>query len=253
MIAEWLDAHGGAVQLRAARRRRDRLRALPPRDQLDRAGHAAARREERADRARRSFRHGRLSAHRLRRPTRPTCAQGLDVGCGGAAGRELPRPRDARSRCSSASATSRGASSTLLDERRDASRATATSTARIVGIATRRHGSAFSATAARGTLADVEPAGASADAARLSTTSTFIRDAARRERAPPRGSGAWSSSKRPRWTSSAASRRSSHVRAALAGGAHVDHRQQGAGGVRVPRAGARGRSAPDAGSCSKAR
>ena len=45
------------------------------RDQLDGAGHAAARRKERAGRPRRSLRHGRLPAARIRRAARTTCAR----------------------------------------------------------------------------------------------------------------------------------------------------------------------------------
>ena len=50
--------------------RRDRLRALRSPDQLDDARHPPARGEERAHRARRSLRHGRLPAARLRRAAR---------------------------------------------------------------------------------------------------------------------------------------------------------------------------------------
>ena len=66
IIAGWLDA-SMPVQLCAARRWRDRLRAYAHAHQLHRARHQAARREEPADRAGRPFRHGRLPALRLRR------------------------------------------------------------------------------------------------------------------------------------------------------------------------------------------
>src|SRR5262245_23183883 len=58
------------VQLRAARRGRDRVRGLPPSDQFHGVGHAFADGKKRAHGPRRSFRHGRLLAHRIRRRTR---------------------------------------------------------------------------------------------------------------------------------------------------------------------------------------
>ena len=64
-------AHRGRrLPLDQAGSRRDRLRALRPPDQFDDAGQPAARGEERADRAGRSLRDGRLPAPRLRRAAR---------------------------------------------------------------------------------------------------------------------------------------------------------------------------------------
>ena len=130
----------------------------------------------------------------------------------------------------------------LLDEQRTTLARRYGISPRIVGIATRRHGQAFSA---RGLdVASAEPDRLKPDAparrhARIPARRAPKRSARRRAR-----SGAWSSSRRRRSTSSAASRRSSHVRAALAGGAHVDHGEQGAGGVRLRHAGAGRPSAP---------
>src|SRR5688572_20299539 len=69
-------AHRGLAEgrrrlpLDPARSRRDRLRALRPRHQFHQARHPVARREERVDRTRRSFRHGRLPAPGIRRAAR---------------------------------------------------------------------------------------------------------------------------------------------------------------------------------------
>ena len=69
MIEGWLRANGG-FQWIAPEAGRHRVRPLRPPGELDRAGQPAARGEERADRARRSLRHGRLPAPRLRRAAR---------------------------------------------------------------------------------------------------------------------------------------------------------------------------------------
>ena len=67
LIEAWLQRPRPGVLVDRARGRRHHLRPLQLPDQLDRARHAAARREERAGRAGRSLRDGRLSAARLRR------------------------------------------------------------------------------------------------------------------------------------------------------------------------------------------
>ena len=97
-----------ALQLRPARRRRHRLHAVPRRDQLHRARRPAARREERADRAGRSFRDGRLPAHRLRqrnpvparraRQAATTCSAACRAGARARVARGLPGPAPRRVR-----------------------------------------------------------------------------------------------------------------------------------------------------------
>ena len=69
LIEAWLTEAGGFSWITAGSRR-DHLCALRPRHQFDDAGESFTRGKERVDRARRSLRHGRLPAARLRRATR---------------------------------------------------------------------------------------------------------------------------------------------------------------------------------------
>ena len=70
LIERWLREHAPMFSWIPPRGGSDRLRSLQLRHQLDRAGDAAARREERPGCSWRSLRHGRISAPRIRRAAR---------------------------------------------------------------------------------------------------------------------------------------------------------------------------------------
>ena len=252
-----------ALQLRAAGRRRDRLRPLPSR-RSTRSTLVTRLREQKSVLIvpGRSLRHGRLPAHRLRRRDRLSArgarpaARSARGASAASPGRPPPHERRARSASWSASATSRGASRRCSRNAARSSPATTASARASSAIATRRHGRLL---APRGL--DARPARgrhrARRAARRRHAASRRRRSSARcsrraRRRAPRARAGS-SSSRRRRSTSRAASRRSSHVRAALAAGAHVVTANKGPVGVRVAHARAPRRGARAGGFCSRAR
>src|SRR5262245_29854973 len=131
------------VQLRAARRRRDRVREVPASNQFNRARHAAARAQERPHRARRPLRHGRLPARRLRRAT------GLHARGAGTAARVPGRDWSRRRLGMTVDLVLVGFGHvarrfvTLLDEMRAALVRDFGLTTRIVAVSTRGHGRAY--------------------------------------------------------------------------------------------------------------
>ena len=231
-IEAWLRESRRRVLLDPSGGRRHRLRALQLPDQLDGAGDAAARRGERADRAGRSIRHGRLPPAGLRR------AAGVPAGRARAPARAARRrcPHSAaRTACMTATPDADARRGRLRQRRAGGSCACSTRSAArlrlhlaLVAIAITHHGSV------------IDPAGIDARArARRRRTSRFARSARRR---PRERSGidllrrSADRAARPtmrrrarrgrrddrRSTSLAASRPTSHVRAvARRAGAHV--------------------------------